>query len=71
MYCLFFYSLWIITIESFFTVKSLSGEEARPLNVYTNLHNTHFLPDLFALSQVIQREEDVCVLADGVVREAL
>lgn len=39
---------------------------------FTNkLVMTYFPPDLLALSQVIQREEDVCVLADGVVREAL
>ncbi len=67
----FFCSLWILSNESFFIVKSLNGEGAQTLNVYTNLYMAHFLPDLLALSQVIQREEDVCVLADGVVCEAL
>lgn len=31
----------------------------------------HRSPDLFGLASVVQREEDVCVLADAVVSEAL
>ena len=29
------------------------------------------VPDLFGLTSVIQREEDVCILADAVISEAL